>query len=154
MSPKRGIWSTSMSTAAIAVAIVIAVAVFPLLWKRLSRLAGAIVYARIRNNRISLRRIDTGREVDLPAEQPFSHARMLLANFTNADALMKKGLGDLKGLTAPVVVVHPLETLEGGLTEIEERAFQELAVGAGAGRALVWVGAELSDAQVREKAKS
>jgi hypothetical protein len=143
-----------MSTTAIAIAIAVAVAVFPLLWRRLSRLAGAVVYARIRRNRISLRRIDTGKEVDLAAEQPFSHTRMLLGNFTSADALMKKGLADLKGVTAPVVVVHPLETLEGGLTEIEERALQELAMGAGAGRALVWVGAELSDAQVHEKARS
>ena len=115
-------------------------------------LTRAIVYARIRNNRIELRRIDTRQEIVLDADEPFSHERTLLANFTNADRLMKKGLAQLRTFLTPVVVVHPLERLEGGLTEIEERAYQELAVGAGAARAIVWTGHELSDAEVAGKA--
>ena len=114
--------------------------------------ARAVVYARIRKNRIELRRIDTRQEISLNADQPFSHERTLLANFTNADRLMKQGLSQLKSFLPPVVVVHPLERLEGGLTQIEERAYQELAVGAGAGKAIVWTGHELNDAEVSEKA--
>jgi len=43
--------------------------------------------------------------------------------------------------------------VEGGLTEIEERAFEELARGAGASKVKVWSGSALSDAQVVEKLK-
>jgi hypothetical protein len=40
---------------------------------------------------------------------------------------------------------------EGGLSEIEDRIFRELAIGAGARRISVWVGPELSDAEVKDK---
>ncbi len=53
-------------------------------------------------------------------------------------------------LYAPAVI-HPLATLEGGLSQVEERLFQELARGAGASKVIVWVGAPLSDAEVLVK---
>lgn len=49
------------------------------------------------------------------------------------------------------VVVHPLERIDGGLTQVEERLLQELAIGAGASRAIVWQGAPLSDGEVRAR---
>jgi len=51
------------------------------------------------------------------------------------------------------ILLHPLERIDGGLTQIEERALQELALDSGASRALVWVGSALSDAEVIEKLK-
>ena len=123
-------------------------------YRRLYLLTGAVVYAQIRANRITLRRVDTGQQVELPLEQPFSHERALLANLTNAHASMKKGLSELGGFVPPAVVVHPLERLEGGLTEIEERAYHELAVGAGGAKAVVWAGPELSDEEVKAKART
>jgi hypothetical protein len=58
-----------------------------------------------------------------------------------------------KGLFAgsPGVVIQPLEMTEGGLSEIEERVFRELAIGAGAAKVIVWLGHELSDSEVRGK---
>ena len=41
--------------------------------------------------------------------------------------------------------------IEGGLSEVEERALREVAIGAGASKGVVWVGHELSDAEVRDK---
>jgi hypothetical protein len=52
------------------------------------------------------------------------------------------------------ILVHPVERIDGGLTEIEERAFVELAIGAGASRARVWIGHALTDAQVPEKLRA
>jgi rod shape-determining protein MreB len=49
--------------------------------------------------------------------------------------------------------MHPLEKIDGGLTQVEERLFHELAVGAGAAKVFVWVGAPLSDAEVISKIK-
>jgi len=40
---------------------------------------------------------------------------------------------------------------EGGLSEVEERVLRELAMCAGASKVVVWVGHELSDAEVKEK---
>ena len=52
---------------------------------------------------------------------------------------------------SPQVLIQPLEMLEGGLSEVEERVLKEIAIGAGASKVVVWVGRELSDAEVREK---
>jgi len=40
--------------------------------------------------------------------------------------------------------------IEGGLSEVEERALREVAMAAGASKVVVWVGHELSDAEVRD----
>lgn len=44
----------------------------------------------------------------------------------------------------PHVLIHPMAMTEGGLRQVEERAFTELAYGAGAGLAVVWAGEALS----------
>jgi hypothetical protein len=78
---------------------------------------------------------------------------MLIGNFTNAEALLKQGLKKWKTFfaVAPSVLIHPLETIEGGLTQIEERALYELALGSGARRVVVWTGVPLNDQEVIEK---
>jgi rod shape-determining protein MreB len=79
---------------------------------------------------------------------PFKHPRALLSDFTIAGAIIK---GFVKKLfegrlfaASPVVVLHPRVDPEGGFTQIEIRALQELAIGAGASRAFVWHGRELT----------
>jgi rod shape-determining protein MreB len=44
---------------------------------------------------------------------------------------------------SPVVIIHPMEKLEGGVSEIECRVYQELALGAGARKVYIHVGEEL-----------
>jgi hypothetical protein len=51
------------------------------------------------------------------------------------------------------MLILPMEKTEGGLSQVEERVLQELALGAGARRALVWVGQELSDQELRQKCR-
>jgi hypothetical protein len=48
--------------------------------------------------------------------------------------------------------MHPLEMVEGGLSGVESRVFMEVADCAGANRIAVWVGHDLSDQEVLEKA--
>jgi rod shape-determining protein MreB len=67
---------------------------------------------------------------------PFAHPRTLLADFTQAEALVKAcfkraAKGRLLQL-APILLLHPIGKDEGGYTQIEQRAFQELGRGAGA----------------------
>ncbi|MDR0775498.1 MAG: hypothetical protein LBE81_02535 [Azonexus sp.] len=49
--------------------------------------------------------------------------------------------------------MHPIDTIEGGLTQVEERLLQELTIGAGASKVRIWVGKPLTDAEVAAKLK-
>ncbi|MBK5969410.1 Rod shape-determining protein MreB [Thiorhodovibrio litoralis] len=83
---------------------------------------------------------------------PFAHPRTLLADFTVAEKLLQHAVHQLATNAllrpSPLMILHPLEKTEGGLTQVEVRAWQELAAGAGARSAAVWVGGELSDADI------
>jgi len=80
---------------------------------------------------------------------PFSHPRVLFSDFNVGEkmlqhvfSLLHKHSSLLK--PAPIVVIHPMEKLEGGLTGIEDRAFRELAYGAGAREVHIHQGEPLS----------
>jgi len=79
---------------------------------------------------------------------PFSHKRSLISNFEIGEKLLQHIIGLLLQQSIfklrPRVVVHPMEKLEGGLTIVEERAFKELAIGAGARDVIVYQGSELT----------
>lgn len=99
-----------------------------------------------------------GSQPGLELVNPFDHPRSLLDDFVPAERLLQYAFRDVlgKGMMqpAPLVVMHPLEKLDGGLTAVERRAFQELALGAGARKVVVVTGAELSDEAVRKQLNS
>jgi rod shape-determining protein MreB len=114
------------------------------------------LYVQVRENQFQVRNVDDSRSIQLNATPGFSHQRMLVGNFTAAQECLKAAISEARGsgfalLTS--VVIHPLEKIEGGLTQVEERLFHELAVGAGAAKVFVWDGAPLSDAEVISKIK-
>ena len=78
---------------------------------------------------------------------PFSHPRNLIADFQAAEKILMHAFRELHKnkwfAPSPRVVVQPMEKIEGGLTAIEERAFRELCLGAGAREVYVHVGQEL-----------
>jgi rod shape-determining protein MreB len=78
----------------------------------------------------------------------FLHPRTLLADFLIAQLTLKYLVKKIQPKTwfvpSPVIVLHPLKLLEGGLTQIEIRAFAELGSMAGARRVYVWSGPELT----------
>jgi rod shape-determining protein MreB len=115
----------------------------------------SVLYVQVRADRMTVRNVGDGQSVDRMAPQPFSHPRTLLGNFVNAEAFLKSLVAEMKGgfLFKPAMLIHPLERIEGGLTQIEERAFEELGRGAGASKVKVWCGAALSDADALEKLK-
>lgn len=84
---------------------------------------------------------------------PFNHPRTLLGDFTVGEQLLKAFIRRLNGKSwlalAPRVVIHPLGSPAGGFTQVERRAFHEMALGAGASQVVVWVGRELSDQEVQ-----
>ncbi|MGE0330382.1 MAG: rod shape-determining protein [Ramlibacter sp.] len=89
-----------------------------------------------------------------PAElvNPFAHPRTLASDFTVAEQLIKHQLRRLLGNSllsiSPRVVIHPLGSPAGGFTQVERRAFYEMAIGAGASEAHVWTGRPLTDEEL------
>ena len=81
--------------------------------------------------------------------QPFAHPRSLVSDFASAEALIRLQLQRVLGKgwlrVAPSVVMHPLGNPDGGFTQVELRAFREMALGAGASTARVWTGRPLAD---------
>lgn len=75
---------------------------------------------------------------------PFAHPRQLIANFSYAEKILQHALQKIfKGnifAPSPRVVIHPMEKTEGGLTEVEIRAFKELGLGAGAREVVIFLG--------------
>lgn len=83
---------------------------------------------------------------------PFAHPRSLVSDFTTAELLLKVLISKIlaRGIfsVAPRVVLHPLGDPEGGFTQVEIRALQEMALGAGARSVKVWQGRPLTDQEV------
>ncbi|MCW5649793.1 MAG: rod shape-determining protein [Ramlibacter sp.] len=83
---------------------------------------------------------------------PFAHPRSLMSDFTVGEQVLKQFVRRISGRgifrLAPRIVMHPLGSPDGGYTQVEDRAFREMALGAGASQAIVWVGRELRDDEV------
>ena len=111
-------------------------------------------YVQLSENRVRVRDLDSGRELERCAEPPFSHPRMLVGDFIAAQACLKAVVGELGAGRLSLkteVLMHPLERLEGGLTPIESRCLEELGAGCGAGKVRVWTGARLGDSEARSR---
>ncbi len=80
------------------------------------------------------------------------HPRTLISDFTVAEQLVKTFVKRMSGrhlfTPSPRVVIHPLGDPAGGFTQVERRAFREMALGAGASSVVVWSGRELSNEEV------
>ena len=90
-----------------------------------------------------------------PAAQivnPFGHPRSLVSDFTLAEQLLKAFVRRIRqgslALMRPMVVMHPLGSPDGGFTQVEIRAFHEMALGAGASRVIVREGRPLTRAEL------
>ncbi len=140
--------------------------------------SGGPYYVRINRQRISVRNTSDGIETESravagldPANKvvsvgdplspdavrqvnPFDHPRVLVHDFTVAEALCRSTLRDATGAgwfrSSPVVVIHPDLELAGGLTAIEARVLREMLEGAGARKVFVHYGPPLADAAVLE----
>lgn len=85
---------------------------------------------------------------------PFAHPRSLASDFTAGEQLMKAFLTRVAKrsllATSPRVVLHLPSDPAGGYTQIEVRAFREMALGAGAMKVTIWQGRALTDRELIE----
>jgi hypothetical protein len=119
------------------------------------KLTANTVYVKVFQNRFEIRHIESGKTCSLLSPKAFTTKRLLVGQFAEADATLRKGMRQLVKngwfVIRPIMVIHPMEKTEGGLSEVEERIFKELAAGVGARKSVVWIGHELSDAEVLSK---
>lgn len=130
----------------------------------LSTFFAADLYVKVYRNKFIIENINTVTDnaaarsfkTFIP-ESCFTTERLLAGNFMAAEHCLKKAVKSTlpKRLIplSPAILIQPMEMIEGGLSEVEERLFQELAHGAGAFKVVVWLGKELSASEVAEKIK-
>ena len=83
---------------------------------------------------------------------PFDHPRAIIGDFPVAEKILEYFVRKVyrRRIIRPVMILQPLEKLEGGLTSAETRAFLELGAGSGAQDVYVFTGRELMDYEVRD----
>jgi hypothetical protein len=108
------------------------------------------LYIKVKKNRFEVKNLTSGgRWESIIPDKPFTTERLLVGTFGAAEPALTKLVkrvvpgGIFK--KSPQVVIQPMESIEGGLSEVEERIFKELAHGAGAFRVVLHTGPELSD---------
>lgn len=113
-----------------------------------------IVYVRVYTNRFLFKITEENHQViEISAKEPFSSQRLIVSEFTTAVKYFKEGIKKAYGnrLIKPIIVIHPLEKIEGGLSEVEKRILKDLSESAGARKVYFWVGPELSDGEILHK---
>jgi len=110
------------------------------------------VYIRIFEDRIIMRRLDNGVELERSAELPFSNNRLLLADFDNLYELLNSTLIELdKGLVNKYKFICQLVTENlNGVAQTEKMCLNDLGLKCGAN----WVfivehGNELTDIELQ-----
>ncbi|HDH12595.1 MAG TPA: 1-pyrroline-5-carboxylate dehydrogenase [Nitrospirae bacterium] len=113
------------------------------------------IYIKIYENRVYIRNIDDRKEIELSSTSPFTTERLLIGNFTVAQTLLIKGIKIVMGkkFFVPIILMHPIEKIDGGLSQVEERVLKDLAIIVGAQKITLWVGQELTDKDVLQKVK-
>ena len=94
-----------------------------------------IMYLRVTSNEMELKDIETGVTIKKKGKIKFSSQRSLIADFDAAEILLRGILTDMDGdgifQRSIHFLVQPLELLEGGISEVEKRAFRDLSEHAG-----------------------
>lgn len=113
------------------------------------------LYIKVRKNRFEAKNLSFNEDWQaINAEQPFTTERMLIGTFSVAEPLLTQLITNVtprsfirQSLRA---VVQPMEMIEGGLSEVEEKILKELALGAGAFKVVLHTGAELTTDEARK----
>ena len=116
------------------------------------------LYIRIWKNRINVRDVENNIQVEESSAESFTGKRILVGDFTVADQLLRKLIQKINKNKFIVlnqnIVIHPLEMIEGGISQTEARILRELAAVQNARKIILNIGHELSDFEVMNMIKS
>lgn len=103
------------------------------------------IYVQVFRDRFIVKNVDSGDSSEVKRDMSYASPRMLIADFTTAQHQLKQAVKAVKrGIRAPEILMHPMELIEGGITQVEYRVFVELGIGSGASKAAVYSGSPLS----------
>ncbi|WP_409422744.1 hypothetical protein ABHF91_07015 [Pseudaeromonas sp. ZJS20] len=113
------------------------------------------VYVKVRRNRFEAKNLSTGSGWESSnTQEPFTTDRLLVGQFSAAEPVLLKLTKEIQPKSLfkkrSKVVIQPMEMGDGGLSEVVERIFRELALGAGAIKVILHIGKELSDSEARD----
>ncbi len=97
--------------------------------------------------------IDPAIDDSVKIHNGFDHPRSCIRDFEIASATLRyfiRRVINRKAFVRPIIIMHPLEKIEGGLTEIEHRALRDLAELVGARDSFVWTGRVLDIQEIAE----
>jgi rod shape-determining protein MreB and related proteins len=110
------------------------------------------IYIRVSRNKFHVRHLEKGVTREAISATGFTTMRVLVGNFSEAERILKSIVKEIGGVSffsiKPRILIHPIEMLEGGLSQVEERVLHELAIAAGAIKARVYVGSDLTDEKI------
>lgn len=113
------------------------------------------LYIKVSKNKLEAKNLsfDEGWQT-VHATEPFTTERLLVGTFSAAEPLFTQLITNVtprsfirQSLRA---VIQPMELIEGGLSEVEEKILKELALGAGAFKVVLHTGAELTTDEARK----
>lgn len=108
------------------------------------------IYVQVFALRFVVTNVDSGASAEVSRDPSYASPRMLIADFTMALHQLKEAVKSVRrGLRAPTMLIHPMELLEGGVTQVEYRVFTELGAGAGATRTAIYTGAPLAGEAIK-----
>jgi hypothetical protein len=113
------------------------------------------LYIQVFADHFVMRHLESGQTNILTPTKPYSSQRLLIGDFAQAETTLQKGIKTLFDgrftLVRPIILFHPKDKVEGGLSQVEENIFKELGMAAGARRSVIWLGKDLSDTEVAAK---
>ena len=113
------------------------------------------LYIKVSKNKFEAKNLsfDEGWQT-VHATEPFTTERLLVGTFSAAEPLLTQLITNVtprsfirQSLRA---VIQPMEMIEGGLSEVEEKILKELALGAGAFKVVLQTGVELTTDEARK----
>ena len=125
----------------------------------LTKLIEEKLYVKVSRNQFEIIPVsDESSTKIISSPQPFSTSRLLVGEFALAEHYLTSGVKDVlpKKMIkpSPAILIHPVEMIEGGLSEVEIKVLREISLGAGAHKVVVWDGETLTLDQVHERLES
>jgi hypothetical protein len=113
------------------------------------------IYIRLFENNVELRHLEKDLNITRTSHDKFSSDRLLLATISVAIKFIKEILYEIKGdqLIKPrlVVLIQPMEKVEGGVSEVEKMILRDLIGQIGGNYAFIQdTKGELSDNDIRK----
>ncbi len=113
------------------------------------------LYIKVSKNFAEIIDVNKNKSINGKPVKPFSSERLLIAEFETAEDFMNELILKLKKGNRVkrdnVILFHPIDFIEGGLSEVEKRIFLEVAERLKGKIVKIWVGEELTNKQVISK---